>query len=247
MVRMALAIESPFGHDVTAGISQGTTPEMGRLKRRINNDPYGGEGYLWDEVVSDRHHDNDLISLGTSGNGTSVDLLSEPTVVHASGERLSAVQRLDQLRQHLIDLVGPALTATPEQKCFEGLSLDNIHLGIGALQEWRSPHWAEQRDLCYPQPRQQFNQEWQQYAHHKLFGPHSQQYPLPRDSRHQHMISAQHYNTPYADPDVRDSLREPANGKGENISIRAFEPIDVHCNSWSSCLAHRRREIAAIA
>lgn len=178
-------VESPFLQNVSfAEIPQGGTFVAGRKRRRINNDPYGGDGFVWDdcdEVSNAADTEPKIIDTTWSFE---VGGLEPATFAPAhvaelpEQQRSSATRRLDQVRQHLLDLSIRRPVSTPVSSQSYGFSLDNIHMGIGNLYEWSSPQWNCPRNQnLLPSSNPDFDQEWQQFTRSVLFAPPPQ--PVP--------------------------------------------------------------------
>jgi hypothetical protein len=210
-------------------------------QRRINNDPYGGEGFVWEDISVPSGEEQDVPAKTTQEAGDAclkpvcsavADILPE--------QRSVATKRLDQLKRHLLDIL-------PVKEAVEGFSLDNIHLGIGQLQDWQAPRWNCAQYTSPAPMGHHFDHEWQDYAQRVLFGPQELQPAMAYGSGHDNLIGSQWPDAPEHRMDDCDSRQTSSHGSRRRVLEVSFEPVDVHCNSWSSLRAHRRRRIAAIA
>lgn len=240
---MAVAVESPFALCTSIdNIPTCGTFVAGR-RRRINNDPYGGEGYVWEDITAPSEDGQDT-SASTGTASEAGDTCLKPSCTAAADilpeQRSVATKRLDQLKRHLLDIL-------PPKKVVEGFSLDNIHLGIGQLQDWEAPQWNYAQYACPAPTNLQFNHDWQNYAQRVLFGPQELQPAMAYGSGKDSATRAPWPDTPEHSVDIRNSLRIDYSDDRRRAWEVSFEPVDVHCNSWSSLMAHRRRQIADIA
>lgn len=233
---MAVAVESPFtlmAWDPSIQLSTQGTFVAGRRRTRRNNDPYGGEGYVWEDITVPTAEEEPIPGpvLEQESHLALQDPI-EPSDAIAEQQSV-ATQRLDQIKQHLIDILPP-----PRRRRVEGFSMDNIHLG--GVQEWQPPFLNCPR-MSF-QPRSLCNQEWQNYARSVLFQPQTQH--MNPTSNHQTPPEALHSRLPNR---TGPELRSERGVKSEKRqSALFFEQLDVHC-SWSSLMAHRRREVAQLA
>lgn len=232
---MAVAVESPFAHYFSAmnvALPQtGGTFVAGR-RRRINNDPYAGDGYVWEDMVAPTEAEEEVEPAATVAE-TEAHL--NPHVLEAADvqaeQRSVATLRLEQVKQHLIDIIPSTSPGRP----LEGLSLDNLHLS--GLQDWQSPAFSCQQYRPSLRSSALCTQEWQDYARGILFAP---------VDRHISRVEADK---------VRESLvrswpEKPQHGMISKASSQnedgskkfQFEPVDIVCSPWSSLMACGRRE-----
>jgi hypothetical protein len=245
---MAAAVDSPFVLDISkvdVPLPSGGTFVAGR-RRRINNDPYGGEGYVWEDITAPADNDQDISSETIpdleheSPNVSSQIQAEEPVIL-----RSVAAQRLDQLRQHLIDL-SLSQEVSRSQRPYQGYSIDNLHLSMAGLQDWQSPQAScAQYSDRFSAPNPNSNQEWQQYTRNAIFGPGLRPQVPPIQSIGDTGASITPH-APYQQKLGRERLDTEQSPLHSLRSELAFE-MDVHCNSWSSLMAQRRRKIAAVA
>lgn len=230
IVKMAVAVESPFALTfLTTNIEvpqTGGTFVAGR-RRRINNDPYGGEGYVWEDIVAPSEAEED-IAQATVDTGSHVETMKAEVGDVMSEQQSVATLRLQQLKQHLVEII-------PPKRPIEGLSLDNIHLG--GLQDWTS--LAPNCQSYFPGFRTSSicNQEWQDYARSVLFAPqdqHVRSSPLDQSR----VTPPQHW----IDETQHSIVSKASSQHREGVKKFQFEPLDIACSPWSSLMAHRRRE-----
>ena len=233
---MAVVAVSPFAltfSDTPIDLPQNGTFVAGR-RRRINNDPYGGEGYVWEDMPIPIEVEEDAASLipeqedhaSVQGGSGAADVLNQQQSV--ATRRLDQIK--DQIKQHLLDIVSPEPPA--QNRMVEGFSLDNIHLGGPMMNCPQCPTNLRPQPFCN-------QQEWQDYARAILFRPQEQQLQANHRSESQQVLLTQssdraHHNL------INQSNVQPR----DRLAELSLEPLD---NPWSSLMAHRRREIAAIA
>ena len=244
---MAVAVDSPFILNITntaIPIPSGGTFVAGR-RRRINNDPYGGEGYVWEDItVPVEAEEGTPIEAVQNSENKNLNLPDQSIPEQPIELRSVAAKRLDQLRQHLIDLSIFQRTSQLERP-FQGYSIDNVHLSMAGLQDWQSPQGscAQHSNRVSPSSPS-FNQEWQQFMQNAIFGSGLRPKLAPRTTGNPGAFVAL--------PTLHQSKPCPQrldNEPTQSCDLRpelAFE-MDVHCNSWSSLMAQRRRTIAAVA
>jgi hypothetical protein len=232
---MDVTVESPFNLNVLStsiDLPHNGTFVAGR-RRRINNDPYGGEGYVWEDITIPDEVGEDTAELSTSETGYQLAGGSTPELVDVPIEQQSvATQRLHQIKGHMIDVL-PA-----PKRMVEGFSLDNIHLGGAGILDWQPPSLSCPRYSATVQLRSFCNShEWQKYARDMLLTPQNQlSHANHRSENPQDVLSQPWDGLHYRIAD--QSIHQPRH------SFSEIEPLD---NPWSSLMAHRRRTIAAIA
>ena len=243
---MAVAVDSPFVLNIVQ--TQTPLPSGGIFvagrRRRINNDPYGGEGYVWEDINVPVDTEEGTPVKATENSEDSI--LSGETIIEQPIElRSVAAKRLDQLRQHLIDL-SLSQEVSISQRPYQGYSIDNLHLSTAGLQDWQSPQasCAQYYDRFSP-PNPNFNQEWQQFTRNSVFGPRLR----PQAPPVQAVYDPGACVAPLSPYQPSSSHERLDNEQASSYSFRpelAFE-MDVQCNSWSSLMAQRRRKIVAVA
>ena len=245
---MAVAVDSPFVLNIVqtqTPLPSGGTFVAGR-RRRINNDPYGGEGYVWEDINAPVDTEEPTpVKATQDSEDEHLILPGEPIIEQPIELRSVAAKRLDQLRQHLIDLSLSQEIST-SQRPYHGYSLDNLHLSTAGLQDWQSPEasCAKYSDR-FSSPNPNFNQEWQQFTRDAIFAPRLRPQPPPVQAIYDPGACIAP-PSPYQPSSSHERL------DNEHTSFYNFRPelafeMDVHCNSWSSLMAQRRRKIVAVA
>lgn len=240
---MAVAVESPFVLNISQApieIPQHGTFVAGR-RRRINNDPYGGDGYVWEDITNPSNIEEDRSAQYVQDSDNDVQKQSCLTESSSAPERQSvATQRLVQLKEHMIDIL-------PPKRAVDGFSLDNIHFGMGGLQDWQPPplNCPQYPPNC--RTNLHLNQEWQDYARNVLFRPQEQQLQWIESSKQSNDIFSQWDEASHRGTEVKDTPQTKAQSARKRDDDISFESLDVTCSSWSSLMAHRRRQIAEIA
>ena len=231
---MAVVAASPFVlnfSDTPIDLPQHGTFVAGR-RRRINNDPYGGEGYVWEDIPVPTEVEEDASGL-VPEQEDHVSVQDDPGTADVLTQQQSvATRRLDQIKgqikKHLLDVLPPTL---PPTRMVEGFSLDNIHLGGPLL---NCPRYSTN---LRPQPF--CDQEWQNYARNVLLSPQKQQFQANHWSEDHQYLSTE------MSAGLHDSLAHQSNlHPPHRLTELSLEPLD---NPWSSLMAHGRRKIAAIA
>lgn len=235
---MAVAVESPFAHYFSAMNVElpqtGGTFVAGR-RRRINNDPYGGDGYVWEDMVAPIEAEGHTQQEAPETESHVDSQILEAADVQAE-QRSVATLRLEQLKQHLVDIIPPTSPARP----IEGLSLDNIHLS--GLHDWQSPAFSCQSYKPNLRTNSLCNQEWQDYARGILFAPVDRHItPIQMSEIRENQTRG------WPDEPPHGIISRASSSHGEGSKKFQFEPLDIVCSPWSSLMACGRRETMQMA